>query len=301
MKCSKCHSENRDGVRFCEECGAGFGLQCPNCSALLPESPKFCGECGEELSAARERSGGIASSPGQRKLVSILFSDLAGYTSMTERLDPEEVKEVMDSIFGKTAQVITKYEGFIEKFAGDAVMAIFGAPKVHEDDAIRAIRAAMEIHDVVSAVGSKVEDRIGQSLMMHSGIDSGVVVASEMDSRSGTHRFTGDAINRASRLCGLASSGEILVGAGTYREAEGHFEFEACDPVSVKGKSRPIKFYRIKSPRVWPAKPQRMHGMRADLIGRTVELAQLKEARDGPLAGDSCLCLHAEHSLLAVD
>src|SRR3972149_3875263 len=129
---------------------------------------------------------------GERKQVTILFSDLSGYTAMSEKLDPEEVKEIMSRVFGGIAQVVTKYEGFIEKFIGDAVVAFFGVPKAHEDDAIRAIRAARDIHKLVAAMSPEVEKRVGNPIAMHSGINTGIVVTGEVNMEKGTHGLAGD-------------------------------------------------------------------------------------------------------------
>jgi predicted ATPase/class 3 adenylate cyclase len=172
--------------------------------------------------------------------VTALFSDLSGYTAMSEKLDPEEVKEITSRIFGEIAQVVAKYEGFIEKFVGDAVMALFGVPKAHEDDPVRAIRAAREIHDLVESLSPQIEEKVGQAISMHSGINTGLVVTGEVDLEKGTHGLTGDAINLASRLSSIAKADEILVGQATYRQAEGYFVFEPLKPTKLKGKAEPI-------------------------------------------------------------
>ena len=126
MKCPKCHTENPEKKKFCHECGAKLLMVCLHCGAEIIPGDRFCGECGEKLDEAAEQSQKPASeAEGERKHVTALFSDLSGYTAMSERLDPEEVKEIMSRIFGEIAQVVTKYEGFIEKFIGDAVMASF--------------------------------------------------------------------------------------------------------------------------------------------------------------------------------
>jgi class 3 adenylate cyclase/tetratricopeptide (TPR) repeat protein len=295
MNCPNCRSENREGVKFCEECGAEMALVCPGCGARIPPVKKFCGECGRELAAPSQsppeqlRQAApqdliekvppqITAVPGERKQVTVLFSDLSGYTAMTERLDPEEVKEIMGRVFGEIAQVVTKYEGFIEKFIGDAVVAIFGVPRAHEDDPIRAIRAAQEIHDLVKAMSPKLEGRVGRPLAMHSGINTGLVVTGEMDPNKGAHGLLGDAINVASRLSGLAQAGEILVGRETHRQAEGHFQFETLEPAAVKGKAEAIQLYKLLSAKERPITVHRPSGLRAELIGRKAELVELEEA-----------------------
>ena len=147
MKCLKCHTENPETDKFCRECGAKLALECPRCNAEIFPGDKFCGECGQRLEEAVAAETEVPEAEGERKHVTVLFSDLSGYTTMTKKLDPEEVKEIMSRIFGDIAQVVTKYEGFIEKFVGDAVMALLGVPKAHEDDPIRAIKVAREIHE----------------------------------------------------------------------------------------------------------------------------------------------------------
>jgi len=164
---------------------------------------------------------------------------------MAERLDLEDVKEIMSRIFGEIAQVVTKYGGFIEKFIGDAVMAIFGVPKVHEDDPVRAIKAAREIHDVVKGLSPKLESKVGGPLSMHSGINTGLVVTGEVNLKNGTHGIAGDTINLASRLQGLAKPGEILVSPQTYTLVAPYFEMRALDAVNIKGKTRPLIPYRV--------------------------------------------------------
>jgi class 3 adenylate cyclase/tetratricopeptide (TPR) repeat protein len=207
-----------------------------------------------------------------------MFSDLSGYTAMTEKLDPEEVKEIMGRVFGEIAQVVVKYEGFIEKFIGDAVMALFGVPQSHEDDPVRAIKAAREIHEIVSSISPQYEKRIGKPLAMHTGICTGLVVTGEVNLEKGTHGVLGDTINVASRLSGLAKPGEIVISPDTYHQAEGYFTFEPMEPTAVKGKAEPIKPYQVLSSKEDPTTTHRLSGLRAELIGRKVEMAQLREA-----------------------
>jgi class 3 adenylate cyclase/tetratricopeptide (TPR) repeat protein len=298
MKCPKCQFENREGVKFCEQCGAKFELECPACKANIPPGSKFCGECGYNLSKstepaplpANEHDTQISESPpeetvptripaeGERKHVTVLFSDLTGYTAMSEKLDPEEVKEITSRIFGEISKIVGKYDGFIEKYAGDAVLAIFGVPKAHEDDPIRAVKAAREIHELVDAASPQVENRIGQPLSMHTGINTGLVVTGEVDMERGTHGVAGDTINLASRLSNLAKPGEILVNVDTYHQIEGYFTCEYAETTTVKGKSEPVQVHRVLSQREKPVTIRRLSGVRADLVGRKVELAELSEA-----------------------
>ncbi len=278
MKCPKCQAENPEGMKFCGVCGAKLEIICPSCQFSNPLPFRFCGGCGQELGEGTRKEKRVPESEGERKYVTAMFSDLSGYTAMTEKLDPEEVKEIMSRIFGEIAQVVTKYEGFIEKFIGDAVVAFFGVPMAHEDDPIRAIKVAREIHEVVAAMSPEVEKRTGKSISMHTGINTGLVVTGEVSTEKGTHGLAGETINVASRLCSLAKAGEILVGHDTYRQAEGHFTFEDLEPATLKGKTEPVQIHRVVSSKERPVTIHRLSGLKADLIGRKAELTQLREA-----------------------
>ena len=278
MKCPKCHFENEKGAKICLECGERLELQCPRCGKTLPLLAKFCNECGQRLEEVVEAEKTLPEAEGERKYVTVLFSDLSGYTAMSEKLDPEEVKEITSRIFGEISKVINKYEGFVEKFVGDAVMALFGVQKAYEDDPVRAIRAGTEIHNLVEAISPELEERVGRPLSMHTGINTGLVVTGEVDMEKGTHGVAGDTINLASRLGSLARSGEILVGPITYGRAEGYFNFEKREPTKVKGKEEPVQVYKMVSAKERPITIHRLSGLRADLIGRKAEMGRLEEA-----------------------
>lgn len=228
------------------------------------------------------------STHGERKHVTILFSNLSGYTALSEKLDPEEVKEIMDKIFGQISQIVSKYEGFIEKFVGDAVMVLFGYPRNHEDDPVRAIRAATEIHSLVKEISPTVETKIGRSLAMHTGINTGLVVSAQVDFGKGTGEVLGDAINIASHLADLAKINEIIVGAETYQNTENYFDFKKK---SIKGKGRKerIPIYMVLSFKETVSKTHRLSGLRAELIGRKVEMQQLNEAVENLRQGKSAI------------
>jgi class 3 adenylate cyclase/tetratricopeptide (TPR) repeat protein len=287
MECPKCQTENRVDKKFCRECGAELLLVCPNCGTALGPEDKFCGDCGQKLASEAVTQKTEATPDAERKQVTALFSDLSGYTAMTERLDPEEVKEITGQIFDGVRAIVGKYDGFIERFAGDGVLALFGVPKSHEDDPIRAIRAAREIHDLVEGMNPVYESKVGAPLSMHSGINTGLAVTADVDPSKGTHGITGDAINIAARLSDLAKAGEIIVGPNTYRQAEKHFALEALEPTKLKGKSEPISVYRVLSMKEEPITVHRQSGVRATLIGRRAELAQLCEAVERLKGGTS--------------
>ncbi len=277
MKCPRCQTENPDAKKFCRQCGARILPFCPDCGAeVLPED-KFCGECGQRL-GGEETEKVIPASEGERKHVTVLFSDLSGYTAMSERLDPEEVKGFTTHIFGEIAKIIVKYDGFVEKYAGDAVMAIFGVPKAHEDDPVRAIRAAREIHRVVKSMSPEIERRIEQSVSMHTGINAGLVVTGEVNLEKGTHGVAGDAVNVSSRLCSAAAADEILVGQEVFRQGLGYFDFEAKGTIEAKGKAGPVLAYKVLAPKEEPVSLHGLSILRSELIGRKAEMEDLTGA-----------------------
>jgi class 3 adenylate cyclase len=219
-------------------------IACSECGKVNPSESSFCNSCGKELDQVpKDKKTSVTE--GERKYVTALFSDLSGYTTMSEKLDPEEVKEIMSLIFGKIAQVVTKYEGFIEKFVGDAVVAIFGVPKVHEDDPVRAIRAAREIHNRVKGLSPDIEKKIGQSISMHTGINTGLVVTGEVDVDKGTHGVVGDTLNLSSRLADMAGPDEVLVSRETRELISPYFETKPLGAVTIKGKAQQLTPYLV--------------------------------------------------------
>jgi adenylate cyclase len=185
----------------------------------------------------------------ERKYVTVLFSDLNGYTAMSERVDPEELGETINAVLSCAQKVITDQGGVTEKFIGDAVMAVFGKDKNYEDDPIRAIKAAMEIHERVSSlkIAGPLKRRIGRALSMHSGINTGVVITSPGVMNEDAETILGDPVNLASRLTSLAKPGQILVSSETYQLTKGYFNFEKREPASIKGKTKPVSNYKVLS------------------------------------------------------
>ena len=279
MKCPNCHSPNEEGQKYCRTCGARLRTKCPGCGNIILPSDRFCGECGLELEIGKKPAKKPENIVSERKIITSLFVDISGYTSFSERLDPEEVKDLVSNIIGEIAQIVIKYEGHIETFAGDQVMAFFGVPRAHEDDPVRAVKTASEIHQVVRRISLKVLETIGQPLWVHIGINTGLAVTGHLDfEKAAAHHIAGDAVNVASRLCTLAKPGETLVGQATYAQAEGFFDFEPLKPVEIKGKTMPVRAYRLLSLRKLPSKRYRISGRRAALIGRQREMAVLAQA-----------------------
>ena len=252
MKCPECRFENPDGANFCMNCGYNLVKTSAETKETFHES--------------------------ERKQATVLFSDLAGYTALTERLDPEEVKEIMGLIFAEIGRLAKSYDGTIERFFGDEVLLLFGVPKAHEDDPIRAIRVAEGIHELFSQQSARFAEKIGQPLAMHIGINTGLVITGDEYIDKGRHGLTGDAVNLAARLTKLSKPGETIVGPETYRQAMHFFDFDALGPMAVKGKAEPIQVYKVLSPKEQPSTLHRTHGARAHLIGRDQEMGVLEQA-----------------------
>ncbi len=260
-------------------------MKCPNCHSEQEETQKFCGVCGFAFKTPERLAANGRKVPGERRHITVLFADVSGYTELAERLDPEEIKDIMNPLFEAVTKVILKYEGCIEKFSGDAVMALFGVPSSHEDDPVRAIRAAQEIHRTMGALSLKFQNPIGHPLAVHIGINTGLVVTGEIHSDDGTHQVAGDTVNVASRLCDLAKADETLVGQTTSSQAEGFFFFERLEPVKVKNRTKQVQVYRVLGAKGLPSKTHRISGLRADLIGRDGEMALLEKAVGNLLKG----------------
>jgi class 3 adenylate cyclase/tetratricopeptide (TPR) repeat protein len=279
MKCPSCHSPNEEVQKYCRTCGARLCTQCPGCGNSILPNDRFCGECGLELEIGEKRAQKQENVVSERKLITSLFADISGYNTFSECLDPEEVRDVVSHVIGEIAQIVIKYEGHIENFAGDQVMALFGVPRSHEDDPVRAVKAAIEIHQVVRRISLKFLETLGQLLWVHIGINTGLVVTEQFDFEKAVARYiAGDTVNVASSLRTLAKPGETLVGQATYAQASGFFDFESLEPVEIKGRIMPVKAYRLLSLRKLPSRRYRLYGRRAALIGRQREIAVLAKA-----------------------
>ena len=227
VNCSTCGTPNDPGAKFCQECGARFVAVCPQCSAANAPTARFCGECGTRLGDASVPKSVVpgaaapSSAPAtpatqsapvaERRLVSVLFADLVGFTTIADGRDAEAVRELLTAYFDIARGVIERYGGTVEKFIGDAVMAVWGAPIAHEDDAERAVRAALDLVAEVRGLGPAVHARAGvltgEAAVTLGARDQGMVA--------------GDLVNTASRLQSVAAPGTVLVGEATQRAASG--------------------------------------------------------------------------------
>jgi class 3 adenylate cyclase len=237
---------------------------CPSCSEQNPPGFRLCGYCGAALQPQLK--------PRElRKTVTVVFTDLQGSTALGERLDPEALREVISRYFGVMSSVLEEHGGVIEKFIGDAVMAVFGLPRVREDDALRALRAALGMKAALVELNDELEVRYGVRLVNRTGVNTGEVVAG--DPASGQRLITGDAVNVAARLEGAAPAGGVLVGESTYRLARELVEANEVEPLELKGKSERVRAYVLQGLRV--GERRRPEGK---LVGREDELHRLHSA-----------------------
>ena len=248
---------------------------CPNCGTDNPEGFRFCGRC---------RSPLIEAAPERRKTVTVLFCDVSGSTALGERLETEAVREVMLRYFDEMRVVIERHSGTVEKFIGDAVMAVFGVPVAHEDDALRAVRAAAEMLGRLEALNDEIESRFGSRIGIRIGINTGEVVAG--DTGAGEAFVSGDPVNVAARLEQTAGEGEVLLGELTYRLARRAVTAEPVEPLVLKGKEKPVPAYRLVD--VAADGGTRIGRAAGALVGRREELAALRQELATAVAEDTC-------------
>lgn len=254
-------------------------LRCQACGVENILSARFCNQCSAPLVSPR-----MLPPDAERKQVSILFSDMTGFTALTEGLDPEETRRIMGQIFGHATEIVRRYGGRIEKFIGDAVMAIFGVPLAREDDPARAVRAALELHEAIARLSAGLELPDGTSLAMHSGVNTGLVVTGELQFDGVIAGPLGETINIAARLMSGAPAGEIWIGPETRRLIGSAFETENLGPREFKGKALPIEVSRVIRAMSRCRSPSHH---RATYIGRLAELGTLLGAAEKMRAGQA--------------
>ncbi|MDP9300069.1 MAG: AAA family ATPase [Actinomycetota bacterium] len=269
VNCLVCGTENDAGRKFCSECGSPLGRTCPSCGTANPAASKFCGECGSSLAITPD----VAVEPDQateRRLVSVLFCDLVSFTTLSESRDAEDMRALMSSYFDTARAVIERHGGMVEKFIGDAVMAVWGAPVTHEDDAERAVRTGLELTDAVAALGASV----GTPLTARVGVRTGEAATSPGSGNQGM--VTGDMVNTASRLQSAAAPGEVFVAEATFRAASRAIAFEEVGELTLKGKEEPVRAWRALRVVAERQGANRM-AIEPPFVGRNEELRLLKE------------------------
>jgi class 3 adenylate cyclase/tetratricopeptide (TPR) repeat protein len=223
---------------------------------------------------------------GERRQVTVLFADIAGFTALSERLDPEDVSVLSNSVLKELAEAVYQYEGYVDKFLGDAVMAVFGAPVAHEDDPERALRTALDMRERLERFNRLNIDRLGQPLALHVGVNTGTVVAGNVGSDYRmSYTVMGDTVNTASRLQNAALPGQILVSRDTYRLARGAFTFLALEPIRVKGKRDLLDVFELHQTKVAPGKARGLREFAPVFVGRGAEMAQLQAVATDLQAG----------------
>jgi ABC-type oligopeptide transport system substrate-binding subunit/class 3 adenylate cyclase len=312
MHCLNCNTENPEQARFCLKCGQKLVLACAACGTELPARAEFCISCGARLDTLEAVSGEavddtaserlqrlvpkeyaerLLATRGQvsseRRIVSILFSDMKGSTSMAENLDPEEVMEIMDGAFDVLIKPVYRYEGTLARLMGDAVLAFFGAPIAHEDDPERACRAALEIIQGAKQYAQRLEQERGiKGFDVRVGINTGLVVVGEVGSDLRVeYTAMGDAINLAARMEGAAEPGTVLVAETTHKLIAPLFDTQPLGPVELKGKNEPVSTFRVLAPREAPGAVRGIEGLESPLVGREAELTAIREALQRLRAG----------------
>ncbi|WBL76424.1 tetratricopeptide repeat protein [Bradyrhizobium xenonodulans] len=307
MNCSCCGSEVQSGFGFCPKCGTKQPNACPGCGYACAPDFAYCPKCGALVGAAPKAGGQVrqtapirASSPplaptddpqpalrpqpdkidseANRRTITVLFADLSGFTAMSERLDPEVMQTLQNELFEELTAAVQGFGGFVDKFIGDALLALFGAPAAHEDDPERAVRAALDMIKRTEQLSARAKVYAGAPLLLHIGINTGHVVAGGLGvGVAKSYSVTGDTVNTAQRLQSMAAPGEVLVGPLTHRLTRHAFSYDSLGEVSLKGKMGSVLVHRLKEPLDTPRAARGLDtlGLNAPLIGRDAELARM--------------------------
>src|SRR5512132_4267430 len=272
MICTSCGADNPRGAKFCTECGTSLLQTCPSCATPNAPTARFCSECGtalgDDVTPDELRSAGAVA---ERRVVSVLFVDLVGFTSASEARDAEDTRELLTRYFDIARTTITRYGGTVEKFIGDAVMAVWGAPTAKEDDAERAVRAALELAATVPALDASLRARAG----VLTG-EAAVTVGAE-----GQGMVAGDLVNTASRIQSVAEPGSVLVGDSTKRASEAAIAYQDAGQHELKGKAEPVQLWRAVRVVAGARGALRATGLEGPFVGRDRELRLVKELFHG--------------------
>jgi len=296
MKCPRCQHENPQGARFCEECATPLARTCSNCGTALSASAKFCHACAHPVASeasppsrapnsytpkhlAEKILTSKAALEGERKQVTVLFCDIVDSSRLAERLEPEAMHEVMDRALRLMAEAVHRYEGTVNQFLGDGLMALFGAPVALEDHALRGVQAALAIRETLSGYSAELERERGVELQLRLGLNTGLVVVGRIgDDLRMDYTAVGDTTHLGSRVQGVAEPGTILITEATHRLVEGYVRTEGLGQVAVKGRSEPVHVYRVTGRRRGRTRLEVSvdRGL-TELVGRERDLAVLHE------------------------
>ncbi len=297
MQCPRCQQKNPPQALFCMKCGAGLTLTCASCRTELPISAAFCFACGRPVATtpAAERAPGpetytprhlaekilISRSAleGERKQVTVLFCDIADSSQLAERLDPEAMHELMDRALRLMAEAVHRYDGTVNQFLGDGLMALFGAPVALEDHAVRAVQAALAIQETFGGYSQQLAQERGVELRLRQGLNTGLVVVGRIgDDLRMDYTAVGDTTHLAARVQALAEPGTILVTEVTHRLVAGYVRSEALGPVAIKGRGEPVSVHRVTGRRRSRTRLEvsAERGL-TELVGRERELGLLRD------------------------
>src|SRR4051812_28993948 len=246
-------------------------VTCANCRAANADDARFCSNCGSPLEQPRAMEG-------ERKFATVLFADVARSTAIAEKLDPEDWALIMNGAFVFMNAAVSRYGGTVLRLMGDAVLALFGAPVAHEDDAERAVRAGLDIQDAAKAYAPQILQRYGVAFDLRVGINTGTAVLAFVgDAIRTEYTAMGDAANIAARLQSAARPGTGLISADTYRLVHAQFETESRGPVDAKGKSEPVDTFEVTAAKVVPGSARGIDGLSSPIVGREGEVALLRD------------------------
>lgn len=278
--CGACGHLNRVEARFCDACGAPLRRSCRSCGQELRPGARFCDGCGAALDPGREMAAPAAdTASGTRRTVSVVFADLVGSTALQERLDVESARGVMTRFYEVMRGAVAAHGGSVDKFIGDAVVATFGADELHEDDALRAVRAAHTMREALGPLNDDLRARWSVELGMRTGVNTGEVVV------EGDGVLVGDMMNTAARLEQAAPAGEVLLGEATWRLVRGRVQAEPVEPLAVKGKSERVPAWRLLDVDASAMQPEQLA---LSLVGREAELRSLRAVFDEAVHTRAC-------------
>jgi len=281
MACSHCGAENRPEAKFCVECGSPLVSGCPRCGTVNAPGSRFCDECGTSLLASNlppadpvpyRPTTSPAGPLTERRLVSVLFADLVGFTTLSEQRDAEDVRDILSRYFDVCRQVVERYGGSIEKFIGDAVMAVWGTPRVQEDDAERAVRTALELVAAVAALGQEMGT---PDLRVRAGVVTGTAVVTL--GAVGQGMVAGDLVNTASRVQAAAEPGTVLVSDRTRHATEAAISYAEPRTATLKGKAEPVTLWLAQRVIAGRRGALKVEGLEAPFVGRDRELRLVKD------------------------
>jgi class 3 adenylate cyclase/predicted ATPase len=286
MQCLQCQFENRQGVRFCEKCGAKLELTCPSCGALVPPDRNFCGECGASLLpvvTAQEVTPDTAllEREAERRQLTVMFCDLVGSTALSTKLDPEDLREVITSFQDTCREAIQRYAGFIARYMGDGMLVYYGYPQAHEDDAERAVRAGLDIVRSMADLNAEIGKRHEVVLAVRVGVATGSVVVGDIVGEGAAEEaaVVGETPNLAARLQGVAEPNQVVVASATQRLLGALFEYEDLGAHELKGIEQPVQVWRVvRESDIDSRYEAKRVGGRLPLVGRQEELGLLVRA-----------------------